>query len=339
MSDCQRDSDGLIVIGASAGGMEAMARILAAFGGDCPPTVVVQHTPGGKIIDSYAARIDRYLQVDVRIASEGATLQRGQVALSPGGSHLEVRRRGRSYRCHIVDGPPVAFCKPSVDVLMASAAQAAGCNASAAILTGMGHDGAAGLLAMRRAGARTCVQDEATSAAYGMPQAAAKRGGAEVVLPLHRIASFLLGGLGQRATSYGGELARRRLPRLGEELVDRQHEALSRNLRRFHAKVRSGAGAEVVEPMLNFLERYARAHFAHEEELVPSLRSPAARENRTAHRLFERHVARLKDRLQDQDVEAVAREVDHYLIEWLYHHVCVVDAALADAARARPTRR
>jgi len=186
-----RTTDRLIAIGASAGGTEAIRTVLEQMPADAPAIVLTQHIPAG-FSRAFVERLDRHSAMLVREASDGEAILPGHAYLPPGGLHLRVIRDGARWRCRIDDGPPLNRHKPAVDVLFHSVARSAGGNAVAAILTGMGDDGARGLLALREAGAATLVQDEASSVVWGMPGAAAKLGAAQEILPLERIAPRLL---------------------------------------------------------------------------------------------------------------------------------------------------
>jgi two-component system, chemotaxis family, protein-glutamate methylesterase/glutaminase len=180
-----------IAIGSSTGGVEALLTILSRFPADCPPTVITQHMPP-TFTKSFADRLNRTCQPAVAEATDGAPLLPGHVYIAPGGTHhLKVGGTGQR-RCMIVEGPPESGHRPSVDALFHSVAQSIGGNAVGVILTGMGRDGAAGLLAMRKAGAHTVGQDERTSIVYGMPRAAFEGGAVERQAPLHRIADTVL---------------------------------------------------------------------------------------------------------------------------------------------------
>ncbi|MBD8634346.1 chemotaxis response regulator protein-glutamate methylesterase [Stenotrophomonas sp. CFBP 13725] len=186
-----RTTDRLIAIGASAGGTEALRVVLEGLPADAPAVVMTQHLPA-TFSTAFAERLDRHSAMAVREATDGEAVLPGHAYLPPGGKHLRVIRDGARWRCRIDDGPPVNRHKPAVDVLFQSVAQSAGANAIGVILTGMGDDGARGLLQLRRAGAPTLVQDEATSVVWGMPGAAFKLGAAEEQLPLEKIAERLL---------------------------------------------------------------------------------------------------------------------------------------------------
>jgi two-component system chemotaxis response regulator CheB len=184
-------SEKIIAIGASTGGVQAITHILSEFPSDAPGTVIVQHMPE-KFTRSFADRLNNTCQVRVKEAEDGDGVFAGQVLIAPGGRHMILRRTGARYGVQIKDGPEVFHQKPSVEVLFQSVAQCAGANALGAILTGMGADGAQGLLLMRQAGARTLAQDEATSVVFGMPQEAIKCGAAEIIAGLPDIAGRLL---------------------------------------------------------------------------------------------------------------------------------------------------
>lgn len=181
----------LIAIGSSTGGVEALIAMLSCFPENCPPTVITQHMPP-MFTRNLAARLDRLCQPRVMEASHGAPLSVGVIYVAPGGDHhLEIAGRS-TLTCTLKAGPPVNGHCPSVDRLFTSVARAAGPDAAGVILTGMGRDGAEGLLAMRRAGARTFAQDEASSVVYGMPRAAAEIGAAEHQHSLARIGHAVL---------------------------------------------------------------------------------------------------------------------------------------------------
>lgn len=186
-----RTTDRLIAIGASAGGTEALRVVLEGMPADAPAVVLTQHLPAS-FSTAFAERLDRHSPMSVREASDGEAILPGHAYLPPGGKHLRVIRDGARWRARIDDGPAVNRHKPAVDVLFQSVAASAGANAVGAILTGMGDDGARGLLQMREAGAPTLVQDEATSVVWGMPGAAFKLGAAQETVPLERVAERLI---------------------------------------------------------------------------------------------------------------------------------------------------
>lgn len=181
----------IIAIGASTGGTEAIKEVLGNLPADAPGIVIVLHMPPG-FTTSYAQRLDKLCALTVKEAEDGDRILPGHVLLAPGGRQTSIVRSGAEYRVQVVDAPRVSRHCPSVDVLFQSCALAAGRNAVAAILTGMGDDGARGLKAMRDAGARTIAQDEATCVVYGMPREAFAQGGAEFVRPLPQIGGELL---------------------------------------------------------------------------------------------------------------------------------------------------
>lgn len=186
-----RTTDRLIAIGASAGGTEALRVVLEGLPADAPAVVMTQHLPA-TFSTAFAERLDRHSAMAVREAHDGEAVLPGHAYLPPGGRHLRVIRDGARWRCRVDDGPAVNRHKPAVDVLFQSVAQSAGANAIGLILTGMGDDGARGLLQMRQAGAPTLVQDEASSVVWGMPGAAMKLGAATETVALDRIAGRLL---------------------------------------------------------------------------------------------------------------------------------------------------
>ncbi len=185
-------SDGrIIAIGASTGGVEALLRVLSDFPADCPPTLVTQHMPAA-FTQGFAARLDRACAPTIRQAEADAPVVPGVVYLAPGGvSHLELVGRPGAWRCRLDRGEPVNGHRPSVDVMFSSVARAARAGSVGVLLTGMGRDGAAGLLEMRRSGATTVGQDEASSVIYGMPKAAHKIGAVMRQLPLGQIGDEL----------------------------------------------------------------------------------------------------------------------------------------------------
>ena len=180
----------IICIGASTGGPEALKVVLEGLPSSTPGIVIVQHMPSG-FTGAFARRLDSLCAMSVKEAADGDVIRRGQVLIAPGNRHMSVQRRNTTYTVSVFDGPPVSRHRPSVDVLFRSAAQAAGPNATGALLTGMGDDGATGLLEMRQMGALTIAQDEATSVVFGMPKEAIARGAAELILPLERVAAAL----------------------------------------------------------------------------------------------------------------------------------------------------
>lgn len=186
-----RTTDRLIAIGASAGGTEALRIVLEGMPADAPAVVLTQHLPA-TFSTAFAERLDKHSAMSVREATDGEAVLAGHAYLPPGGKHLRIIRDGARWRCRIDDGPAVNRHKPAVDVLFRSVAESAGANAIGAILTGMGDDGARGLLELKNAGAPTLVQDEATSVVWGMPGAAFKLGAADEQLPLERIAERLM---------------------------------------------------------------------------------------------------------------------------------------------------
>lgn len=177
----------VMALGASTGGVQALTQILPAFGDDLPGIVIVQHMPRG-FTASFAQRLDRLARLTVREARDGDPVLPGTALIAPGGDrHMTIIPAGRGYRIQMVEGDPVCFSRPAVDVLFQSVARAAGRRAVAALLTGMGKDGAEGLLAIRRAGGATIAQDAETSMVYGMPLAARELGAAQVIAPLDSI--------------------------------------------------------------------------------------------------------------------------------------------------------
>ena len=190
-TDRQCGSTDLIAIGASTGGTEALRTILSAMPEDAPGILVVQHMPE-RFTAAFAQRLDQVCRIEVKEAAPGDCVVRGRALIAPGNRHLVLRRHNARYEVDLADGPRVSRHRPSVDVLFRSVAQAAGAHAVGVILTGMGDDGAAGLLEMKGAGAATIAQDERTSVVFGMPKEAIARGAADRVLPLPGIAAAML---------------------------------------------------------------------------------------------------------------------------------------------------
>lgn len=194
-------TDKVIGIGASTGGVAALGRILPLLSPSMPGIVIVQHMAAGFTRD-FARRLDQQCHMRIAEAADGDRVLRGHILVAPGGTrHCEVRRQGGEYRIRLVAGAPVSGHVPSVDVLFESLARCAGKNAAGAILTGMGADGARGLLLMRQAGARTLAQDKQSSAVWGMPSAALELGGVERVLPLEEVPLALQGWVNHKARS------------------------------------------------------------------------------------------------------------------------------------------
>jgi two-component system, chemotaxis family, protein-glutamate methylesterase/glutaminase len=181
----------IVAIGASTGGTNALEVVLRDFPADTPGTVVVQHMPE-HFTKAFAKRLDGVCAMEVREARDRDEVVAGLCLIAPGNRHMVLERSGAVYQVRLKDGPMVHYQRPAVDPLLESVARQAGVNAVGAILTGMGAYGADGLLAMRRAGARTLVQDEKTCIVFGMPAQAIKLGAAEEVVPLPQIGSSIL---------------------------------------------------------------------------------------------------------------------------------------------------
>lgn len=181
-------TDPLICIGASTGGTEALREVLERLPGDTPGVLIVQHMPE-KFTAAFAQRLNGLCAMEVKEAEDGDVVRQGLVLIAPGGRHMLLQRSGSRYTVKIVDGPHVSRHRPSVDVMFRSASQHAGRNAMGVLLTGMGDDGANGLLEMRQMGSHTVAQDEETSVVFGMPKEAIQRGAAAKVLPLGRVAN------------------------------------------------------------------------------------------------------------------------------------------------------
>ena len=185
-------TDRISVIGTSTGGTQALEQILVHLSRTCPGIAVVQHMPE-RFTAVFAQRLNSLCEVEVKEAESGDRLIPGRVLIAPGGHHLEIQRSGAQYIAKVFRGPSVNRHCPSVDVLFRSAAKAAGRNVTGIIMTGMGDDGARGLLEMRQAGARTIAQDEASCIVFGMPKEAINMGAAKEILPLNKIPAVLEG--------------------------------------------------------------------------------------------------------------------------------------------------
>jgi two-component system chemotaxis response regulator CheB len=186
-----KTTDRLIAVGASTGGTEALKDFLVAMPADAPGILIVQHMPE-KFTRSFAERCDQLCTIRVKEAVDGERVLVGHALIAPGNFHMAVQRNGAQYYVSVHSAPPVNRHRPSVDVLFESVAERAGRNAVGVIMTGMGADGARGLLKMREAGARTIAQDESTCVVFGMPKEAIEMGAAEVIVPLPRIARTAL---------------------------------------------------------------------------------------------------------------------------------------------------
>ena len=172
----QASSGKIVFIGASTGGVEALKVVLMGLPPDCPPTLITQHMPP-RFTSAFAERLNRECPMTVSQAVHDEVIEPGHVYIAPGSHHLEIQRHGGRNICRLSDAPPVSGHRPSVDVLFRSAARTVGKSAVGVILTGMGKDGAEGMLEMRQAGAATLGQNEETSLIYGMPRVAFERGG------------------------------------------------------------------------------------------------------------------------------------------------------------------
>jgi two-component system chemotaxis response regulator CheB len=183
-----RTTERVICIGASTGGTESLRVVLEALPVAAPGIVIVQHMPE-KFTEAFARRLNGLCELDVKEAADGDAVLRGRALIAPGNRHLLLRRNGAQYYVTVKDGPLVSRHRPSVDVLFRSAAHSLGRNGVGIIMTGMGDDGAHGLLEMKRAGALTVAQDEATSVVFGMPKEAIALGAVDKVLPLDGLAA------------------------------------------------------------------------------------------------------------------------------------------------------
>lgn len=181
----------VVCVGASTGGTEALREFLEALPANAPGTVIVQHMPE-KFTAAFAKRLNTLCEVEVKEAEDGDPVLRGHVLIAPGDKHMLLERQGARYQVSLRDGPLVSRHRPSVDVLFRSAARSAGSNAMGIIMTGMGDDGARGMLEMHQAGAYTVAQDEASCVVFGMPKEAIARGGVDRILSLDLIAREVL---------------------------------------------------------------------------------------------------------------------------------------------------
>jgi len=201
LSNSITSTEKLIILGASTGGTEAIKEFLIKLPPDCPGILITQHMPEAFTL-SFAQRLDSLCKIKVKEAEHGDRVLPGHAYIAPGHSHLLLKRSGANYVCELNQGPPVNRHRPSVDVLFRSAANCAGKNVIGVILTGMGKDGAAGMLEMKQAGAYNFAQDEASCVVFGMPKEAIATGGVDEVVPLQEMAPKVmkhLASLGSRA--------------------------------------------------------------------------------------------------------------------------------------------
>jgi len=190
----------VIVIGASTGGVDAISQVLTRMPADSPPVLVVQHIPP-VFSGALAERLNRVCRMEVAEAKHTDELRRGRVLIAPGGRHMQVAQVQGVPCVLLKDDPPVNYHRPSIDVMFQSAARIVGRQSIGVLLTGMGADGAEGLLAIRTAGGSTIAQDEESCVVYGMPAEAARLGAVDVVLPLREIAGGIMGALHRRNQS------------------------------------------------------------------------------------------------------------------------------------------
>ena len=181
----------VVALGTSTGGTQALEAVLTCLPKGCPGIVIVQHMPE-KFTAEFASRLNRLCQITVKEAQTNDRVVPGTALIAPGGRHMLLRRNGAQYFVEVMDGPLVNRHRPSVDVLFRSVSKCAGANALGVIMTGMGDDGASGLLEMRRAGAQTVAQDEESCVVFGMPKEAIKRGAVLKTIPLHAIAHEIM---------------------------------------------------------------------------------------------------------------------------------------------------
>jgi two-component system chemotaxis response regulator CheB len=181
----------IVAIGASTGGTEALTALLSAMPADAPGIVIVQHMPEF-FTAAFAGRLNDLCQIEVKEGADGDQVVPGRAIIAPGNRHLSVVPRNGHYRIELSDGPLVSRHRPSADILFHSVASAAGASALGIILTGMGKDGAAGMLAMKQAGSRTLAQDEESCVVFGMPKEAIAAGAVDSVVPLVRIPKLIM---------------------------------------------------------------------------------------------------------------------------------------------------
>ncbi len=181
----------VVAVGASTGGTEALTVFLQSLPPDCPGIVIVQHMPE-MFTKTFANRLNEICRINVKEAENNDSILRGRALIAPGNKHMLVKRSGAKYYVEVVDGPLVNRHRPSVDVLFRSTAQYAGSNSMGIIMTGMGDDGARGLLEMKEAGAHTIAQDEKTCVVFGMPKEAIKLDAVDRILPIDKIAPHIL---------------------------------------------------------------------------------------------------------------------------------------------------
>jgi two-component system chemotaxis response regulator CheB len=186
-----KTTDRVVALGTSTGGTQALELVLRSLPRVCPGLVIVQHMPE-QFTAAFAHRLNTLCQIEVKEAQTADRVMPGRALIAPGGKHLLLRRNGAQYFVEVMDGPLVNRHRPSVDVLFRSVAKCAGANALGVIMTGMGDDGAAGLLEMRKAGAQTVAQDEESCVVFGMPKEAIKRGGVVKTVTLTAIAREIM---------------------------------------------------------------------------------------------------------------------------------------------------
>ncbi len=186
-----RTTEKIVAVGASTGGTEALRIFLEGIPQDCPGIVIVQHMPEN-FTKAFATRLNGICAIEVKEAEDNDSILRGRALIAPGNKHLLIKRSGARYYVEVKDGPLVSRHRPSVDVLFRSAAQFSGANTVGVIMTGMGDDGARGMLEMKEAGAYNIAQDEKSCVVFGMPNEAIKLGAVDKILPLDAIAGAVL---------------------------------------------------------------------------------------------------------------------------------------------------
>jgi hemerythrin-like metal-binding protein len=328
---------GVLVLGASTGGAEALAGVLASLPAESPATLIVQHMPA-EFTASFADRLAATARLAVRVALDGDALRPGLALVAPGDVHMRVRRVASGYAIALRSGPRVNHHRPSIDVLFRSVARAGGAHAVGALLSGIGSDGAKGLLAMRQAGALTLAQNEATSRVFGTARMAEELGGVAVSLPLQEIPAALLGPFDLRpvasplpsrpaaATPSGWDESGMAI---GIPRIDEDHRLLVSSFDLLVQAMRQGDGSQRVQPMLRFLEEYMVRHFRYEEALMRKYDCPSRVRNREQHRSMARqHQELALDYARHGATPELLRRLHDSLARYLREHICHVDGKL-----------
>ncbi len=328
---------GLLAIGASTGGAEALAGVLASLPAGSPATLIVQHMPA-EFTASFADRLAATARIAVRVAQDGEGLRPGLALLAPADAHMRLRRAASGYAVTLGSGPSVNHHRPSIDVLFRSVARVAGAHAVGALLAGIGSDGAKGLMDMRQAGALTLAQDQATSLVDATARIAEEMGGVAATLPLQALPAALLGPFDLRpvasplpsrpvvVTPSGWDESRMAI---GIPHLDEDHRLLVSSFDLLVQAMQQGDGSQRVLPMLRFLEDYMVRHFRYEEALMRKYDCPTRQRNREEHRAMvklQRELA--SDYAQNGATPALLRRLHDSLARYLSEHVCQVDQRL-----------